>query len=133
MASTRTTLAGIAIDCGEGQAPEVGRFYEELLGYEVIDAGGPNWRQLGDPRTGLHLNIQGEKWYEPPTWPEEPGRFTKMLHFEVMAEDLEAALGVAVQAGGREASWQPPSRDRDRIRIMLDPAGHPLCVFLRGE
>lgn len=130
---TRGTLAGIAIDCGEGQAQAVAHFYEELLGYKVIDPGGPNWRQLADPVTGLHLNIQGEKWYEPPTWPEEMGKFTKMLHFEVMTEDLEVTVRTAVEAGGRESPWQPPTRNRERIRIMLDPAGHPLCVFLRGE
>jgi len=131
--TTRGTLAGIALDCGEGQAPAVAHFYEELLGYQVIDPGGPNWRQLSDPVTGLHLNIQGQKWYEEPTWPEETGQLTKMLHFEVMTEDLQASVRAAVEAGGRESPWQPPTRNPDRIRIMLDPAGHPLCVFLRGE
>ena len=126
-------VAGIAIDCGVGQAPSVSHFYEELLGYEVIDPGGPSWRQLNDPSTGLHLNIQGDDWYRPPTWPEQPGELTKMLHLEVMVDDLPAAAAKAVEAGGREAPWQPPDRNHDRIRIMLDPAGHPLCLFIRGE
>ncbi len=81
----------------------------------------------------MHLNTQGEDWYEPPTWPEQPGSQAKMLHFEVEVEDLEAAVGTAIEPGGAEAPWQPPDRRRDRIRIMLDPAGHPLCLFLRGE
>lgn len=133
MATSRARLGGIAIDCGEGQAQAVAHFYEELLGYEVLDPGGPSWKQLNDPRTGLHLNIQGETWYQPPTWPEQPGQFTKMLHFEVMTEDLAAAVATAVAAGGRQSPWQPANRDPDRIRIMLDPAGHPLCLFLPGE
>lgn len=133
MTSTRAKLAGVAIDCGEGNAQQVAHFYEEILGYEVLDPGGPNWRQLADPATGLHLNIQGNSWYEPPTWPEEPGQLTKMLHFEVMTDDLEAAVRAAEEAGGRESPWQPPTRNRDRIRIILDPAGHPLCLFLHGE
>jgi hypothetical protein len=32
-------------------------------------------------------------------------------------------------AGGVLASWQPPDRDPAGLRIMLDPAGHPLCLF----
>jgi hypothetical protein len=66
-------------------------------------------------------------------WPEEPGELTKMLHFEVQVDDLEAAVAIAIEVGGTEAPWQPPDRNRDRIRIMLDPAGHPLCLFLSGE
>jgi hypothetical protein len=81
----------------------------------------------------VHLNIQGEAWYEPPTWPERPDEQAKMLHFEVEVDDLEAAVATALGAGGTEAPWQPPDRDRERIRVMLDPAGHPLCLFLRGE
>jgi hypothetical protein len=69
----------------------------------------------------------------PPVWPEEPGELTKMLHFEVQVDDLEAAVALAIEAGGTEAPWQPPDQNHDRIRIMLDPAGHPLCLFLRGE
>ncbi|MHB1923923.1 MAG: VOC family protein [Acidimicrobiales bacterium] len=51
----------------------------------------------------------------------------------VQVDDLEAAVAAALEAGGTEAEWQPPDRDPHRIRIMLDPAGHPLCLFLAGE
>ena len=121
---------GLAIDCGE--APPVARFYERLLGFEVRDLG-PRWAQLWDPAGGVHLNIQGEDSYERPTWPEKAGEQAKMMHFEVQVDDLEAAVATALEAGGTEAPWQPPDRNRERIRIMLDPAGHPLCLFLRGE
>ena len=66
-------------------------------------------------------------------WPERAGEQAKMLHFEVEVEDLEAAVDTALEAGGTEAPWQPPDRNPERIRIMLDPAGHPLCLFLGGE
>jgi len=121
---------GLAIDCRE--APPMARFYEGLLGFEVRDLG-PRWAQLFDPAGGVHLNIQGEDWYEPPTWPEQPGELLKMMHFEVQVDDLEAAVARAIELGGREAPWQPPNRNRERLRIMLDPAGHPLCLFLEGE
>lgn len=121
---------GLAIDCFE--APPVARFYEALLGFEVRDLG-PRWAQLWDPAGGVHLNIQGDEDYRPPTWPEKPGELAKMMHFEVQVDDLPAAVATAIEAGGTEAPWQPPDRNPDRIRIMLDPAGHPLCLFLRGE
>lgn len=122
---------GVAIDCAD--AGPVARFYERLLGFEVRTFDPPQWAQLFDPAGGVHLNIQGEPAYEPPVWPDEPGRPSKQLHLEVEVDDLESAVAVAVGAGGREAPWQPPDRNPERIRIMLDPAGHPLCLFLRGE
>ena len=122
---------GLAIDCAD--VTPVARFYERLLGFEVVELEPPSWAQLHDPAGGVHLNIQGEPWYEPPVWPETPGAQAKMLHLEVEVADLEAAVTTAVEAGGRQAPWQPPDRDPSRIRIVLDPAGHPLCLFVRGE
>ncbi len=121
---------GLAIDCAE--APPMAHFYEALLGFKVREVG-PFWAQLSDPAGGVHLNIQGMKGYVPPTWPEKPEQQAKMMHFEVEVDDLEVAVARAVEAGGTEASWQPPDRNQDRLRIMLDPAGHPLCLFLHGE
>lgn len=129
--SSTARWVGVAIDCAD--AGPVARFYADLLGFEVGDDDPPHWVQLWDPAGGVHLNIQGEPGYEPPTWPERPGLQAKMLHFEVQVDDLEAALATALAAGGTEAPWQPPDRDRTRIRIILDPAGHPLCLFLQGE
>jgi catechol 2,3-dioxygenase-like lactoylglutathione lyase family enzyme len=122
---------GVSIDCLD--AGPVARFYEQLLGFEVRTFSPPGWAQLNDPAGGVHLNVQGEPKYEPPTWPEQPGEQQKMLHFEIEVDDLEAAVATALAAGGTEAPWQPPDRDPSRIRIVLDPAGHPLCLFLRGE
>ena len=81
----------------------------------------------------MHLNIQGADCYVPPVWPEQEGAQAKMLHLEVEVDDVGAAVAEAIAVGGREAPWQPPDRDPDRIRIVLDPAGHPLCLFVHGE
>ena len=108
------------------------RFYESVLGFTPSEVG-PMWAQLWDPAGGVHLNIQGDENYVAPTWPEEPDKQQKMMHFEVQVDDLEAAVALAIEAGGSEAPWQSPNRDRSRLRVMLDPAGHPLCLFLKGE
>ena len=121
---------GLAIDCDD--APAMARFYSGLLGFEVRELG-PRWAQLFDPAGGVHLNIQAEEWYQRPTWTEQPGELTKMMHFEVQVEDLESSVALALELGGKQAPWQPPNRDLTRIRIMLDPSGHPLCLFVTGE
>ena len=131
MATGPIRWTGVAIDCAD--AGPVARFYDRLLGFELGDFDPPYWAQLWDPHGGVHLNIQGEPWYEPPTWPEQPGAQAKMLHLEVEVDDVPAAVAAAFEAGGTAAPWQPPDRDPDRLRVVLDPAGHPLCLFVRGE
>lgn len=108
-------------------------FYERLLGFEILVLEPPTWAQLRDPTGHLHLNLQAEEWYRAPTWPEKPGEQTKMLHFEVEVDDLDTSVRLAVELGGEEAVWQPPDRDASQLRIVLDPARHPLCLFLPGE
>jgi hypothetical protein len=51
-----------------------------------------------------------------------------MMHFEVGVDDLVAAVELVVRAGGRVAPTQPRDRDPNELRVMLDPAGHPLCL-----
>jgi hypothetical protein len=46
---------------------------------------------------------------------------------------LDVAVATAVDAHGTEAPWQPPDRNSESLRIMLDPAIHPRCLFLRGK
>jgi len=121
-------------------------FYSQLLGWKV-DAGcsrpaecthaGDHWASMRDPKppvTGdnphaMALLFQGERWYEPPVWPERPGAKDKMLHLEIYVDDVDATVAHAVVAGGRVASDQPSDRDPSRLRIMLDPAGHPFCLY----
>ena len=124
-------LTGVCIDCRN--ADELAAFYAELLGWNVVATDGDNWYQLRPSQGGPTLTIQGESWYEPPIWPEKPGRQHKMMHFEIEVTDLDAVVGRAIAAGATEAADQPVDRDRSRIRIMLDPAGHPFCLFVAGE
>lgn len=121
---------GVAIDCHD--ADVVADFYAALLGWEVTGRD-DGWAQLRDPERGIGLNIQAEPNYVAPVWPERDGDPQKQLHFEILVTDVDAAAAVVLANGGSEASWQPPDRDRDRLRVMLDPAGHPFCLFVMGE
>jgi catechol 2,3-dioxygenase-like lactoylglutathione lyase family enzyme len=127
---------GVCIDCAD--AEELAEFYSRLLGWEITARdtpatrkGGSGWISLRDPAGGVALSFQAEEWYQPPVWPEEADAQAKMLHFEIAVDDLEAAVAYAITAGGRVAPHQPADRDQDQLRVMLDPAGHPFCLFTR--
>jgi catechol 2,3-dioxygenase-like lactoylglutathione lyase family enzyme len=118
----------VCIDCSpETYAREVA-FYRDLLGAEVAERE-ERWAALQDPRSGMWLNIQADDSYEPPVWPEDPSGQAKMIHFEIRVEDVPVAVARAASFGAREAAWQPPDRDPGRLRVMLDPAGHPFCLW----
>ena len=123
---TGLRLTGVCLDCADAQ--ELAEFYERLLGWKITDGSG-GWYQVRDPAGGVGLNFQAEQWYKPPVWPEEPGAQDKMLHFEIAAEDVDAAVSSAVAAGATVATPQPEGRDPHKLRVMLDPAGHPFCLY----
>ncbi len=116
-------LATICIDCPDADA--MAEFYGRLLGWEV------KYREadfvlMPDPAGGTGLSFQAEAWYRPPTWPEQPGGQDKMLHLDFWVDDLDAAEAHALASGARLAEAQP----QPDVRVLLDPAGHPFCLFL---
>jgi predicted enzyme related to lactoylglutathione lyase len=129
--SAQVRWTTVTIDCSDAEV--LGTFYADLLGWEITARDGAGWLQLRDPDGGVGLNIQAERSYEPPTWPEQPGRQAKMMHFEVLVDDVAAAVQRVIECGGTVASPQPADRDPGRLRVMLDPAGHPFCLFVLGE
>jgi hypothetical protein len=52
-----------------------------------------------------------------------------MLHLDFEVSDLEAAAQHAVELGADEAPYQP----QDNVRVLLDPAGHPFCLYRDGK
>jgi catechol 2,3-dioxygenase-like lactoylglutathione lyase family enzyme len=99
-------------------------FYQELLGLERrVDE--PGWIMLASADGSTRLSFQEEDTYEAPVWPPEPGRQQMMLHLDIGTDDLDAAVARAVALGARSADHQP----QPDVRVMLDPAGHPFCLF----
>jgi predicted enzyme related to lactoylglutathione lyase len=134
MTSFHARFAGPVIDCDE-DAVAMARFYASVLGWRIADQGPlGKWaiiRSPGDPP--LKIEFAGSAEYRRPVWPNAEGEQQMMMHLDVEVDDIESAVATVIEAGGAEAPWQPPNRDRSRLRIVLDPAGHPLCLFLRGE
>lgn len=121
----------LTLDCADGE--ELATFWSLLLGWEIVARDGAGWAQLRDPDGGIGLNIQADVSYERPLWPEKVGHQAKMMHMEVLVDDLGTAVARVLALGGAEAQHQPPDRDQHGLRTMLDPAGHPFCLFVDGE
>jgi len=119
----RLSLATVVLDCLDAHA--LADFYSRLLGWEVT-LREPDWVLLRCPNGGTGLSFQSEAWYRPPVWPEEPGAQTKMLHLDILVDDLEAAGVHALECGAVLANYQP----QEDVRVYLDPAGHPFCLFV---
>ncbi len=117
------SLATVVLDCPDAHA--LADFYSRLLGWEVT-LSEPDWVLLRCPTGGTGLSFQSEEWYRPPVWPEEPGEQQKMLHLDILVDDLDAAGAHAVAAGAVLADYQPQAD----VRVYRDPAGHPFCLFV---
>lgn len=124
----------MCLDCAD--APALASFYCRLLGWEITARDGDSWLQARAPAGGMALNFQAESWYRPPVWPERTGEQHKMIHFEILVEGadrVDDAVARAIEFGAVQADLQPSDRDPGRLRVMLDPAGHPFCLFVDGE
>jgi catechol 2,3-dioxygenase-like lactoylglutathione lyase family enzyme len=103
------------------------RFYSELLGME-FKGDDPDWVTIRIPGTTHYLGFAVDEHHQPPTWPSEPGAQTMQLHLDIGVADLAAAVEDAVALGARLAEHQP----QDDVRVLLDPAGHPFCLYADG-
>jgi catechol 2,3-dioxygenase-like lactoylglutathione lyase family enzyme len=120
----RLTLSGIVLDAPDPRA--LAAFYRRLLGWKVT-RDEPDWVRLDSPGGEVGLSFQTEPVYVRPTWPAEAGAQQMMLHLDIAVEDLDAAGAHAMAAGAVLAEYQP----QDDVRVFLDPAGHPFCLFLQ--
>ena len=115
-------LRTVVIDCKD--AYELAYFYKKLLGWEFTYEE-DNWILMRNPSGCTGLSFQSESWYEKPIWPEETGKPTKMIHLDFKVSDLDEAIKHAISCGAEHA----PAQFLDNIHVMIDPAGHPFCLF----
>lgn len=111
-------------------------FYSALLGWRVTASEPPRpgfpredgWAQLRPPTPGAGptLNFEYERDFVRPVWPSEHGAQQIQTHIDIAVTDLTAAVSWAEDAGAVQADFQP----QEHVRVMLDPAGHPFCLFL---
>ncbi len=102
----------------------LGAFYARLLGWTVV-RNDPSWVMLRPAGGGTGLSFQHEPDYVAPVWPAVPGQQQMMVHLDVAVAELDQGVAWAIAAGATLAAYQP----QDDVRVMLDPAGHPFCLF----
>lgn len=129
----RPRLQLTSITIGTDDPHGLASFYRGLLGYRMTaddPATGDDlgWAQLKPPagEQGPTLNFEGERQFRRPTWPSVPGAQNATQHLDIRVDDLAEATGWAVQCGAALAEFQP----QDDVRVLLDPSGHPFCLFL---
>jgi catechol 2,3-dioxygenase-like lactoylglutathione lyase family enzyme len=121
--SPTLTLAGMVLDAPDPR--QLAGFYQRLLGWEIAQEE-PTLVQLRGPAPGRpSLAFQLEPEFVRPVWPSNAADQQMMAHLDIAVDDLEAAGAHAVSAGAVLAAHQP----QDDVRVYLDPAGHPFCLF----
>jgi len=116
---------GVVLDCPDARA--LATFYSELLGWplwkpETADAEGAAL----DPGEGVGgIAFQRDPGYQRPVWPPEPGRPRMSMHLDFEVDDLTEAVAHAIELGAALPDLQP----QDDVRVLLDPAGHPFCLY----
>lgn len=121
----RCTLSAAVLDTPDPRG--LARFYAGLLGWP-LGTDDPEWATIEPPGGGTGLSFQREERHVRPAWPAGPGDVPMQAHLDIEVDDLAAATDAAVAAGAQVAAFQP----QDHVRVCLDPAGHPFCLYVRG-
>ena len=115
---------GVTLDAPD--ARELARFYARLLDWQLFEGDGEGASVAPSADAGYNLGFQTEPLYRRPVWPAEPGEPQMAMHLEIEVDDLGEAVAHAVSVGAEVAAYQPQAT----VRVMLDPAGHPFCLYL---
>ena len=116
---------GVVIDAPDPAA--LAAFYAQVLGWQVV-GDDPDHAVVAAPGGVAYLAVQRNPDYRPPAWPPEPGAQQMMLHLDVEVVELEAAVEDALRLGARLA----PGQSDAALRVLVDPAGHPFCLYRDG-
>ncbi|MFF7984481.1 VOC family protein [Streptomyces sp. NPDC007901] len=114
---------GVVLEAPDPQA--LARFYAELLGWEIVKEESDG-AAVAPPEGVAYLAFQLSEGYVPPVWPARAGAQRMTMHLDFEVTELRAAVAHAVELGAREAGHQP----QDNVRVLLDPAGHPFCLYV---
>jgi catechol 2,3-dioxygenase-like lactoylglutathione lyase family enzyme len=114
-----------AVVLGAPEPRKLAAFYQDLLGW-AVRTDEPGWVTLTAPDGGAGLSFQQEADHVPPAWPPRPGDQQMMMHLDIEVEDLATACEHALGCGATLAGFQP----QERVRVLLDPAGHPFCLWV---
>lgn len=113
-------LGNVMVDCDDEK--KLQKFYGELLGWEMCELFA---RPAVRSSSGIVFLFIEEEGYVRPTWPEQPGKQQKQMHFDFQVDDLEMMVKKAETLGATKSEAQFGG---DEFVTMFDPAGHPFCL-----
>jgi len=122
MTAVRTRVASTVLSSRDANA--LAAFYQRLLGWDVVDEQ-QGWVKLRPPGGGQALAFHGDERYRPPVWPTTDQDPPIMAHLDIAVASLDVGVAWAVGCGATVADFQP----QDDVRVLLDPEGHPFCLF----
>ena len=131
----RPRMAVTSVTIGAPDPRVLAAFYARLLSWPVTTTeparpGMPpedGWAQIRPPADhgGPTLNFEYEAKFTRPAWPAADGGQNATQHLDIAVADLDETVRWARDAGATLADFQP----QKDVRVMLDPAGHPFCLF----
>lgn len=124
--SDTTTWFGVVLGASDPRA--LADFYVGLLGWQLYpDADDDQFFSAApDETSGYNLAFQYEEHHVRPEWPGREGGQQMQLHLDLQVDDLDEAVAYAVECGAELHPFQP----QDKVRVLLDPEGHPFCLYL---
>jgi catechol 2,3-dioxygenase-like lactoylglutathione lyase family enzyme len=114
---------GVVLEAPDARA--LAQFYVDLLGW-TIEKDETDWVTVAPPSGVAYLAFQTDESYVRPVWPTSGDQPRMMMHLDVEVAQLEVAAADAVAAGATLSNHQP----QDDVRVLLDPAGHPFCLYV---
>jgi catechol 2,3-dioxygenase-like lactoylglutathione lyase family enzyme len=120
---SKTAWWGVVLEAPDAWA--LADFYVRLLGWPIPKLE-PGEAAIAVPGNSSYLAFQFAPDYVPPVWPAAHGHQQMMMHLDIAVDDLAAAVADAVGLGATVAEHQP----QEDVRVLLDPAGHPFCLYL---
>ena len=113
---------GFVLDAAD--PPALGRFYAELLGWELA-RDGADWVTLKPAEGTAYLGIHRNDVHVEPVWPSTLGTQQQQGHLDFEVEGLAEAVEAAVALGARLHDVQP----QHDVRVLVDPVGHLFCLY----
>ncbi len=128
LASSGPPMRVSATVLSAADANALAAFYQRLLGWVAADDQ-PGWVRLRHPSGAMlpaGLSFAHDPEFVAPVWPNEAGKQQMTVHLDIAVDDLGEAVSWAIECGAVLTEHQP----QEQVRVMLDPAGHPFCLFL---
>lgn len=117
---------GVALNARDPRG--LAQFYSRMLGWGIAKEE-PSWVVIAPPEGVTYIGFHAAPEHVAPVWPPVEGEQQMQIHLDVEVSDLGPAVEDAVALGARVADVQPQAD----VRVLLDPEGHPFCLYQSGD